>query len=149
MPLRKLCLPIAAFAAVVLAATHAEALGFKLSETKEQLKLDYEVSATDHGTGRVTLVLTLAEEGRLGPLSGVQLVVPSEAGTGHVDLSVSLNTEKRDDGTTVARVHLKKELAERAEFQLRTWHLDGKQTPRTWYYHSIPFADYVRDDKQK
>jgi hypothetical protein len=65
--------------AVAIAATdRADAIGFILGESKEELKLDYDLSVTDHGTGRVTLVFTLDDEGRLAPLDEVQLAIPAE-----------------------------------------------------------------------
>jgi len=149
MCLQKLCLPSILLAALVLSAQSAWALGFELSETKEALKLDYELSATDHGTGRVTINLTIANEGRLKPLDrGVQLVVPSKDGTGYVDLSVNLERETAD-GKQHVRVHCLRELAERAEIHLATNTLDGKQDPLTWYYHSIPIAKYLKPAGEK
>jgi hypothetical protein len=138
-----------AFAAVLLTATPAWPLGFQLGETKEQLKLQYEVAATDHGTGRVTINLTIADQGRLKPLDrGVYLVIPNDDGTRFVDLSISLAI-REVDGKQVVSVHLLKELAERAEIQLKTSTLDGRQEPLTWYYHTIPIADYLDGDKAK
>ena len=92
----------------------------------------------------MTAVLAIADEGRLGPLTAVQLVVPSENGTGYVDLSLSLQTTDTD-GKNVARVHVLRSLAKRAEIQLRTRTLDGKQEPLTWYYHTIRIADRLED----
>jgi hypothetical protein len=146
--MRTFRLPSLVLAAIVLPASVACALGFQLGETKEQLKLDYEVSAVDHGTGRVTINVTIADEGRLRPLSSVDLVIPNKDGSGSVDLSVALAT-REVDGKRMVRVHLKRELAERAEIQLRTGHLDGKQEPLTWYYHAIPIAEYIKDRKQE
>ncbi len=79
-----------AFAGVILTANVAHALGFQLGQTKEQLKLDYQVSVTDHGTGRVTVNVAIADEGRLKPLNSVDLVVRSKDGTNFVDLSMKL-----------------------------------------------------------
>ena len=90
------------------------ALGLKLGETKEQLGLDYEVAVTDHGTGRITVNLTIADQGRLTPLSSVYFVIPGESGNGPVDLSLELGTTEAD-GKLSTRVHLKKELIARAE----------------------------------
>jgi len=149
MYVKRICWPLVALAALTLSANRAWALGFELSETKEQLKLQYDVSATDHGTSRVTVNLTIADEGRLKPLDrGVALVIPSKDGTGYVDLSVSLE-RKMVDGKQYVSVHLLKELAERAEIQLRTDTFDGKQEPRTWYYHVIQIADVLKDSQQK
>ncbi len=148
MYVRKFCLPSTVFAAIVLAANLAWAEGLGLAETKEQLKLKYDVSSADHGTGRVTVNLTIADEGRLKPLDSVDLVIPSKDGTGFVDLSLSLATRKVD-GKLLVSVHLKKELAERAEIQLRTLSLDGKKEALTWYYHAIPIAKYIKNGERK
>jgi hypothetical protein len=149
MFVRKFRLLALVFVALVMPATLAWALGFQLGETKEQLKLDYEVSVTDHGTGRVTVNLTIRDEGRLKPLDrGVDLVIPSQDGTGYVDLSLSMDRRKVD-GKQVMSVHLKRELAERAEIQLKTGTLDGKQSPRTWYYHVIPLAEHLKAGEPK
>jgi len=146
---KQICLAVMAVGAVALGANRAWGLGFELSETKEGLKLQYEVTATDHGTGRVTVNLTIADEGRLKPLDrGVALVIPSKDGKGYVDLSVSLE-RNMVDGKQYVSVHLLKDLAERAEIQLRTETLDGKQEPLTWYYHVIRIADVLKDSEPK
>lgn len=129
-------------AAVPLLASAALALGLQLSQTKEELKLAYEVAAVDHGTGRVSVTFTLGSAGRLQPLTSIELVVPSREGTGFVDLSLPLRT-REEGGKQVARVHLKRDWAERAEIQLRTAGLDGRTEPLTWYYHSIPVGRYL------
>jgi hypothetical protein len=148
MSVRKLRLPLIGCAALVLAATLAWAEGFGLGETKEQLKLKYDVSLEDHGTGRVTVNLTILDEGRLKPLDSVELVVPSNDGTNFVDLSLSL-APRRVDGKLMTYVHLKKEWAERAELRLKTSSLDGKQEELTWYFHAIPLAKYLKPGERK
>ena len=149
MWLRTICLTAIALAAISLAAGQAWALGFELGETKDQLKLQYDVSATDHGTGRVTINLTIADEGRLKPLDrGVALVIPSKDKSGYVDLSVSLE-RRLENGKQIVSVHLTRELAERGQIQLKTNTLDGKQQPLTWYYHVIPIADYIKNVEPK
>lgn len=143
MILRNLTLPAIALAAALLTANVAWGLGEELSESKEELKLVYDVSATDHGTGRVTIHLTIADEGRLAPLDrGVSFVIPSRDGTGYVDLSAPLE-RKVDGGKQHLRIHLLKEWAERGAIHLQTNTLDGKQTPLTWYYHVIPVKPIV------
>ena len=149
MWLRSICLTAIALAAIGLTANPAWAVGFELGETKEQLKLQYDVSATDHGTGRVTVNLTIADAGRLKPLDrGVALVIPSKDGGRYVDLSVGLE-RRMENGKQIVSVHLTRELAERGQIQLKTDTLDGKQQPLTWYYHVIPIADYIKDVKPK
>jgi hypothetical protein len=148
MAVRKLCVSLLAFAAVALIANLVWALGHQLSESKDELKLKYDLVVQDHGTGRVTAVLTIADEGRLKPLDSVDLVIPGSDKTGYLDLSVSLATSK-ENGKVVARAHLNKDLAERAELQLKTHALDGKSSPRTWYYYSIPLAKAMAAEEGK
>ena len=113
--------------------------------------MKYDVRVKAHGTGRVTIVLTLENEGRLKPLSdihfGIPAKEPNERGSYYSDLSVSLATRK-EGNRRVARVHVLKELARRAEIRLSTSHLDGKTEPLTWYFHTIPIAKYLKESGQ-
>jgi hypothetical protein len=134
-------------AAAVLAGGVAWGEGFILGQTKEELKLDYEVAVQDHGTGRVTVVLTLVDEGRLKPLDEVQLVIPGQEtetdGRRYMDLVVSVDMQRTDDGRRMGRVHMRRELAERAEIQLNTHTMDGKCDPMTRLHHKVPLAKYL------
>ncbi|MEX0725122.1 MAG: hypothetical protein WD065_02555 [Planctomycetaceae bacterium] len=145
---RRFRLAMIVVGSVVVAANVACALGLQLGESKEELKLEYDIDAADQGTGRVTVTLTIADEGRLKPLTDVYLVIPDEGGSGYSDLSLSLAAPEVD-GKRMVTVHLKRELAERAEFRLQTSHLDGKQEKATWYYHVIPIRDYIKNVDRK
>ncbi|HEV2293645.1 MAG TPA: hypothetical protein VGR35_07305 [Tepidisphaeraceae bacterium] len=141
-------------AAVVWTADRAWGVGFTLGQTKEQLQLKYDVAVEHHafderGTGRVTVELTLADEGRLKPLDAVQLVIPGKEknkdGSYWMDLVVSIDMVKVDDGNRVGRVHILRELAERAEIQFNTHTMDGKTDPLTRLHHVIPIAAYLQN----
>lgn len=140
------------FAAMALVSSLAWALGFQLNESKEELKLKYDVEVTDHGTGRVTVVLTLADQGRLKPLDSIDLHILEEqrdaSGGRYADLSVSL-APREENGKQVVRIHLLRTLAERAEIHLKTHSMDGRQSDRTWFYHSIPIAHCLKDAGEK
>ena len=151
MFVQSLRLPMIAFVGVVLVGNVAWALGFVLGESKEQLGLKYDVSVEDHHTGRVTVHLTIADQGRLKPLDSVELVIPngeSQDGSGTPDLSAAL-AMREVDGKLSVSVHLTKEMAERAELQLRTSALDGKVSGLTWYSHAIHVAKYLKDVGRK
>ena len=76
MFVRALCLSSMVVAAYFSTTTLAWAEGLGLGETKQQLKLNYEVSVKDHGTGRVTVTFTLADEGRLKPINSIGALAP-------------------------------------------------------------------------
>lgn len=143
MSMRISRLSLVALATLVLTAGRAWAMEEILGQTKEELKLKYEVTVQDHGTGRVTVVLTIADEGRLKPVQSVDLMIPMEKGQGSVDLMVSLDA-REVDGTRVARVHLKKEWAQRAQIWLKTSTFDGKQLLER-SIHPIPLADHMKN----
>ncbi|MBX3448421.1 MAG: hypothetical protein KF777_02625 [Planctomycetaceae bacterium] len=130
-----------------LAGDLAYGIGFVLSETREQLKLDYTVEATDHGTDRVTVVFTLVDEGRLKPLDEVRLVIPAEKknsdGSYWMDLTVALEMRPQPDGSRVGRIHLRRDWAARGEIHLDTHTLDGKLDPLTRLHHVIPLKETV------
>ena len=138
MYMRKFRFPSIVFASIVLAANVVWAAGFRLSETKEQLKLKYDVSVQDHGTGRVTVNVTIVDQGRLTPLKSAALAIPSKDRTDRYDVTpLALKTV---DGILSVSVELKKETAERAEIYLETATLDGKKLCQIWYYHAIPIS---------
>ncbi|WP_397568199.1 hypothetical protein [Schlesneria sp. T3-172] len=134
---------IAAFA---IPASCAFALGFRLGESKDELNLKYDLSVYDHDTGRVTVKFTLKDEGRLKPVTSVDLHIASdeknERGGFKSDLTMSMSL-REVEGNRVAQIHIRKDWAERAEIQIKTGHLDGKQEPLTWYYHAVPLKDLV------
>jgi len=147
---RKLRFWIVAASAVLVGANLAWALGFQLGQSTEELELKYDVNCTVHASGRVTVNLVIAEQGRIKPIEDVQLTIPSDDGTGHADLVVSLAT-KEVDGKLRARAHLARDLADRASIRLVTWTdpKTGKPTPLTWYYHLIRIADHINGTGQK
>ena len=148
---QSLCLPAVLLALLVcyFAADQAWGIGFYLRETKDELKLKYEVAVQDHKTGRVTVVFTLTDEGRLKPLDEVQLVIPAqeknEDGSHWMDLVVSIDMAKSDGGKRIGRVHLLKELAERAAIELNTHTMDGNMDGLTRLHHGIKIADYLNN----
>jgi hypothetical protein len=149
MLMRTLCLSTVLLVAAVSfwAAGRAWGMGEDLVQTKDELKLKYEVAVEDHNTGRVTVVFTLADEGRLKPLDEVQLVVPAQEknkdGSRWMDLVVSIDMIKTDGGKRVGRVHLLKKLAERAQILLNTHTMDGKLA-LTRLHHVIPIAKFLK-----
>ena len=145
---------VAAAAALVWPAGRARGMGFILGESKDELKLKYDVAVAEavtdeRGTVLVTVALTLADEGRLKPLDDVQLVVQSRErhkdGSYGADLVVSIDMRPAADGKRVGRVQLLKDLAERAEIQLNTHTMDGKKDMTTRLHHVIPVANYLKD----
>ena len=137
--------------AVLWMAGQAWGIGFILGQTKEELRLKYDLAVSEADLPErgilVTVVLTIADEGRLTPLDEVQLVVPEKKkdrpGGYGADLVVSIDMRKSADGKRVGRVQFLRELAERAELQLNTYTLDGKTDRSTRLHHVIPIGKHL------
>ena len=146
--MRNLGLGCMAVVALLSLADRAWGMGEILGQTKEELKLKYEVVVHELAGGRVTVEFTLADAGRLKPLDGVELMVPArekDASGGYsMDLVVPVELKAGKDGKWVARIQLTRELAGRAEIWLTTYWFDGKQAVMTRYHHVIPVASYLK-----
>jgi hypothetical protein len=139
------------FIALLAAAQAGWAAGVILSQTKEQLQLQYDVVVSESIGGRVSVTFTLADEGRLKPITGVYLYIPAEKaekdGGRYADLFVPV-AMKTVAGKQVVNFEVTKGWARRAEIQLITLTLDGKQgvpgqRTQPSYLYSIPLAKYV------
>ncbi len=120
-------------------------LGHELGQSKEELGLKYNFKATEHESGRVSVQLTVQDMGKLKELQSIQLVVPSDDGTGYFDLVVTLETTK-SAGEVHARAHMSGALAKRAAIRLVTNvnPNDGRKYRRSWYYHNIEVKKHIK-----
>jgi hypothetical protein len=140
-------------AALTLAPHPARAVSEVIDESKkDELKLKYDVSVTDYGNGRVGVTFTVIDEGKLGPLTSVDLELPGRdrdaQGGAAPELHLSLEMRKTDAGAKIAgkktTFELTKELAGRAEIWLMARQIDGKQLAMG-YIFSIPIARYMKN----
>ena len=69
---------ILAVAAIVLMADRSWAIRHQLGPSKDEWGLKYDVAVTDAGDDKVTVVFTLADEGRLKPIYSVELTAFSK-----------------------------------------------------------------------
>ena len=138
-------LPALALLAVLLSTSIALGLGVEIGQSKDELGLKYELAATVHDSTRVTVQLTITDQGKLKPLDSVSLDIPSSDKSGYFDLAVAMATTNID-GNLVATAHLSRELADRAEIRLKTHSSPdgGPRSDRSWYYFSIPVKDAIR-----
>ena len=123
------------------------ALGFELVETKEQLKLKYTMEVYDCGTGRSTITFTLADAGRITPITSVDWHIPGLDKTGYSDLSLTL-APREAEGKKTYTVHGLNEWIGRGEIHLISSTMDGKRGNREWFYHRVKVRDYLKKKDQ-
>jgi hypothetical protein len=141
---RKARLRLAASFAVMALGGLAWARGIAVTESKEQLGLNYEFSATATG-GSVRVQLTINDLGKLKPLRCVLLSIPSDKKDDHRSaVYVPLATEQ-DGGKLTAWAQLSREMAERATVQLVPENPPdgGKMAGGVWY--PITVREHIKD----
>ena len=109
-------------AAVVLIADRCLAIYHGLGPSKDEWGLKYDVAISDADGSNLTIVLTLADEGRLKPISRIELIALSKQadsqGGRSYDVLVPLELKPTPDGRHAGRVQMRKEFIDRAEFRI-------------------------------
>lgn len=129
-------------AVVLLATKSALGMGEILGQSKDELKLKYDVVVHDPANGQVSVEFTLTDEGRLKPLYGVELAIPRDDGSGSFDLTAPLDM-REVNGKRSVFFNLKTEWAQRGQIWLNTRNFDGKPLVMTHYHHIISLASYM------
>ena len=144
MFVRKESLRCAACIAVMALGGLAWAHGIPLTESKEQLGLNYEFSAIAKD-GTVIVTLTINDLGKLKPLQGVLLSIPRDKKDGHrIDVFVPLAT-KQDGGKLTTWAQLSREMAKCATVELVPENPPDGGKVAGWVFHPIAVREHIKD----
>jgi len=140
---------ILVLAAMLLAAEHCLAIRFPLPPSKDEYGLKYDVAITEADGGKLTVVFTLADEGRLKPLYAVDVVAFSKQtdsqGGRSYDVNEKLELKPGADGKRVATATFSKEHLDRAKIRIITLMVDGKRQPSGGAIYDIPLSKYAKE----
>jgi hypothetical protein len=121
-------------AGVLLTSGRGWAIYNVLGPEKDEWGLKYDVQVKDAGGDKVTVVFTLADEGRLKPFYSIELIAMSkqtDSQGGHAyDVKEKFQLTTTEDGRRVGQVQVRKEFLVRAQIRILTDRLDGK--PQRW-----------------
>ena len=135
-------------AAVVLMSDRSWAIRYELPPSKDEWKLAYDVAVHDADQDKVTVVFTLADEGRLKPIYSIDLVAFSQRtdsqGGRAYDVKTPIELKPTPDGKRVGQVQIPKKFAGRAKIRIITLTLDGKRQPSGGVFYDIPLAKYLK-----
>jgi hypothetical protein len=134
--------------AIVLMSKCAWAIYYGLGPSKDEWGLKYDVEVQDSGSDMLTVVFTLADEGRLKPFYSLELIAFSKQADGQgrrsYDLKAPIELEETSDGKRIGEVQMRKELVDRAKIRILTQMVDGKRQPSGGAYYDIPITKYVK-----
>ena len=134
-------------AAILLMSGRSWAIYYGLGPSKDDwgMKYDVAVNEVDHDT--LSVVFTLADEGRLKPIYSLELIAFSketdnQGGHGY-DVKAPIELKPTKDGRRAGQVQIRKEFADRAMFRILTHMVDGQQQPSGGAYYDIPLNKFL------
>jgi len=134
-------------AAFVLMSGRTWAIYHGLPPSKDEWRLKYDVAVYDADSDTLTVVFTLADEGRLKPFHSIDLVAFSKRmdnqGRRSYDVKAPIELKTTEDGKRTGQVQIRKEFADRAKIRIITHMVDGKRQPSGGAYYDIPIAKYL------
>ena len=145
----RLAMGLLVVAAIVLMANRSWAVRQGLGPSKDEWNLKYDVAVSDAGDGKVNVVFTLADEGRLKPIYSIDVVAFSKQldnQGGHTyDVKAPIELKKSEDGKRVGQVQIGKEFLDRAKIRILTLTVDGKRQPISGgMFYDIPLDKYSK-----
>ena len=134
-------------AAIVLMSGGCWAIRYGLGPSKGEWKLKYDVAVYDADSDKLTVVFTLADEGRLKPVDSIDLVAFSKQtdnqGGRSYDVMVPIELKTTTDGKRAGQVQIRKEFADRAKIRIITHMVDGQRQPSGGAFYDIPIGKYL------
>jgi hypothetical protein len=145
--LSRLATGMLVIAAMVLMSDRCWAIRHGLGPSKDEWKLKYDVAVYDAGSDKLTVVFTLADEGRLKPIYSIDLVAFSRQtdnqGGRTYDVMVPVEMKTAEDGKRVGQVQIRKEFLDRAKIRIITLTFDGQRQPSGGAFYDIPIAKHL------
>ena len=133
---------------MVLMSDQSWAIREGLGPSKDEWGLKYDVAVHDADGDKVTVVFTLADEGRLKPFYSLDLVAfskPTDSRSGRTyDVNVPIKLKPNQDGKRAGEVQIRKEFVDRAKIRIITLTVDGKRQPSGGAFYDIPIAKYLK-----
>lgn len=136
---------VAAVAAVLFSASPSQAVFFPLGPSKNEWGLKYEVQLTEAGGDMVNVALTVADEGRLGPVYSYTVVAFSPRGGGSqaYDVKSKIELKPTADGRRTGQVQVRREFVVKGMIRLLTLRVDGKPQTAGAALYDIPLNRYT------
>jgi hypothetical protein len=123
---------------VLLMSDRSFAIYYGLGSSKDDWGMKYDVEVNDAGRDTVSVVFTVADEGRLKPFDLIELIAfnreTDEQGGHSYDVKSPIVLKKTKDGRLAGQVEMPKQFLDRAQIRILTRTLDGKAQSGLSYY---------------
>jgi hypothetical protein len=133
-------------ATILLMPGRSSAVYYWLGPSKDDWGIKYDVEASDAGRDMLTVVFSVADEGRLKPFDLIELIAlnkETDSQGGHTyDVKAKIELKTTKDGRLAGQVQMRKEFADRAQIRVLTRTIDGKAQAVESYYE-IPINKFL------
>jgi hypothetical protein len=133
-------------AAMALMSGRCWAIYYGLGPSKGEWGLKYDVAVHDADGDKLTVVFTLADEGRLKPIYSASVVALSDlnrdGGQTHL-VNTRIDLKKTKDGRRAGQVQIRKDLLGRAQIRILTLMVDGRRQTAGAAYYDIPIEKHL------
>ena len=147
--LSRLATGVLVVAAIVLMSGRSWAVYHGLGPSKDEWKLKYDVEVNAAAGDTLTVVFTLADEGRLKPIYSIEVVAFSKQtdnqGGRSYDVKAPIELKTAKDGKRAGQVQIRKEFVDRAMIRILTQTVDGQRQPSGGAYYDIPLKTYLNN----
>jgi hypothetical protein len=146
IPFPRLATAMLVFAAIVLMTGRSWAVFYGLGPSKDDWGLKYDVTVNDAGSDTLTIVFTLADEGRLKPIYSIDLVAfskPDRFGGRTYDIKERIELKTTKDGRRAGQVQIRKQFADGAMIRILTLVVDGQRQTAGAAYYDIPLKKFL------
>jgi hypothetical protein len=130
----RLVTEILVVAAMLLTSGRSWAIYNVLGPSKDEWGVKYDVEVKDTGRDMVTVVFTLADEGRLKPFYSVEVIAmnkETDSQGGHAyDVKEKIVLKPAEDGRRVGEVKMRKEFLDHAQIRMLSDKFDNQ--PQQW-----------------
>lgn len=133
-------------ATVLLTSGRSWAIYNVLGPSKDEWGMKYDIQVKDTGRDTVTVVLNVADEGRLKPLYRIELIsMNPEADNqgGHAyDVKTIIKLQKTEDGRLVGQAQMPKQYVNTAKMRLMSDYFDSQ--PQHWLVnYEVPIRRFL------
>jgi hypothetical protein len=133
-------------AAMMLMSGRCWAIYYGLGPSKDEWGLKYDVAVHDADGDNLTVVFTLADEGRLKPIYSASVVALSnpnrDGGQTHL-VNARIDLKSTKDGKLPGQAQIRKEFADRAMIRILTLTVDGRRQTSGAAYYDIPLKKFL------
>jgi hypothetical protein len=134
--------------AMALMSSRCWAIFTGLDPSDDDWGVKYDVAVKQAGQDNLSVVLTLADEGRLKPFWKLELISmskpPVDKGSVMYDMRSSFDLKPTADGRRAAQVLIRKEFADTAMIRIITLNVDGRRLTQHAAYYDIPLNKFLK-----